>query len=155
MSDSGDVRARQRAGGVSADTTLTPEDEELRAWLVDAGEAAPGATAADSRARSRASRLTTDPAVLGRRRRRQRRSRGRRQLCLALGAVRAPRGRPGILLAVRSTTATEQISKGTLRVSASSFSCEYPSCLDMFRHVHPVGRRPDYGPSTARYAHIE
>ena len=40
MSDSGDVGARRRAGGVSADTTLTPEEEELRAWLVDAGEAA-------------------------------------------------------------------------------------------------------------------
>jgi hypothetical protein len=40
MSDSRDVRARQRAGGANADPTLTPEDEELRAWLVDAGEAA-------------------------------------------------------------------------------------------------------------------
>lgn len=40
MSDSGDVRARQRPNGVNADPTLTPEDEELRAWLVDAGEAA-------------------------------------------------------------------------------------------------------------------
>ena len=40
MSVSGDVRARQRAGGANADPTLTPEDEELRAWLVDAGEAA-------------------------------------------------------------------------------------------------------------------
>jgi len=40
VSDSGDVRARRRADGASADTTLTPEDEELRAWLVDAGEAA-------------------------------------------------------------------------------------------------------------------
>jgi hypothetical protein len=36
MSDSGDVRARQRANGANADPTLTPEDEELRAWLVDA-----------------------------------------------------------------------------------------------------------------------
>jgi hypothetical protein len=40
VSDSGDVRARRRPGDASADTTLTPEDEELRAWLVDAGEAA-------------------------------------------------------------------------------------------------------------------
>ena len=40
MSDSGDVRARQRPNGVNADPTLTPEDEELRAWLVHAGEAA-------------------------------------------------------------------------------------------------------------------
>jgi hypothetical protein len=40
VSDSGDVRARRRLGDASADTTLTPEDEELRAWLVDAGEAA-------------------------------------------------------------------------------------------------------------------
>ena len=39
VSDSGDVR-RRRTGRASADTTLTPEDEELRAWLVDAGEAA-------------------------------------------------------------------------------------------------------------------
>jgi hypothetical protein len=34
------VRPRWRAGGASVDPTLTPEDEELRAWLVDAGEAA-------------------------------------------------------------------------------------------------------------------
>jgi hypothetical protein len=40
VSDSGNVRARRRAGGVGVDTTFTPEDEELRAWLVDAGEAA-------------------------------------------------------------------------------------------------------------------
>jgi hypothetical protein len=40
VNDAGDVRARRRAGGASGDTTLTPEDEELRAWLVDAGEAA-------------------------------------------------------------------------------------------------------------------
>ena len=40
VSDSGGVGARRRAGGVSADTTLTAEDEELWAWLVDAGEAA-------------------------------------------------------------------------------------------------------------------
>jgi hypothetical protein len=40
VSDSGDVRARRRAGGASADTTPTAEDEELRAWLVVAGEAA-------------------------------------------------------------------------------------------------------------------
>lgn len=40
MSDSGDVRARQRASGANADPTLTPEEQELRAWLVDAGEAA-------------------------------------------------------------------------------------------------------------------
>ena len=40
VSDSGDVRARRRAGGASADTTLTPEADELRAWLVNAGEAA-------------------------------------------------------------------------------------------------------------------
>jgi hypothetical protein len=40
VSDPADVRARQRAGGADADPTLTPEDEELRAWLVDAGEAA-------------------------------------------------------------------------------------------------------------------
>ena len=39
VSDSGDVGHR-RTGRASADTTLTPEDEELRAWLVDAGEAA-------------------------------------------------------------------------------------------------------------------
>jgi hypothetical protein len=40
VSDSREVRARQRANGANADPTLTPEDEELRAWLVDAGEAA-------------------------------------------------------------------------------------------------------------------
>ena len=40
MRGSGDVRAPQRANGADADPTLTPEDEELRAWLVDAGEAA-------------------------------------------------------------------------------------------------------------------
>lgn len=40
VSDSGKVRARRRAGRASADTTLTPEDEELRAWLVDACQAA-------------------------------------------------------------------------------------------------------------------
>ena len=40
VSDSGDVGARRRAGRASADTTLTAEDEELRAWLVHAGEAA-------------------------------------------------------------------------------------------------------------------
>ena len=40
MSDSGGVGARRRAGRTSADTTLTPEDKELRAWLVHAGEAA-------------------------------------------------------------------------------------------------------------------
>jgi len=40
VSDSGKVRARRRAGRASADTTLTAEDEELRAWLVHAGEAA-------------------------------------------------------------------------------------------------------------------
>jgi hypothetical protein len=40
VSASGGVGARRRAGRASADTTLTPEDEELRAWLVDAGEAA-------------------------------------------------------------------------------------------------------------------
>jgi hypothetical protein len=40
VSDSEDVRARRRASGASADRTLTPEDQELRAWLVDAGEAA-------------------------------------------------------------------------------------------------------------------
>ena len=40
MSDSRDVRARRRAGRASVDPTLTPEDEELRAWLVDAGDAA-------------------------------------------------------------------------------------------------------------------
>jgi hypothetical protein len=40
VSDSGDVRARRRVRGASADTTLTPENEELRAWLVHAGEAA-------------------------------------------------------------------------------------------------------------------
>ena len=40
MSDSREVRARQRANGANADPTLTPEDEELRAWIVDAGEAA-------------------------------------------------------------------------------------------------------------------
>lgn len=40
VSSSREVRAGQRAGGANADPTLTPEDEELRAWLVDAGEAA-------------------------------------------------------------------------------------------------------------------
>lgn len=40
VSDSGKGRARRRAGGASADATLTPEDEELRAWIVHAGEAA-------------------------------------------------------------------------------------------------------------------
>ena len=40
MSDSGDTRARRRAGGTSADAPLTPEDAELRAWIVQAGEAA-------------------------------------------------------------------------------------------------------------------
>ena len=40
MSDSGDVRARQRASRAKADPTLSPEEQELRAWLVDAGEAA-------------------------------------------------------------------------------------------------------------------
>jgi hypothetical protein len=40
VTDSGDVRARQRANGANADPTLTPEDEELRAWLIDAGEVA-------------------------------------------------------------------------------------------------------------------
>jgi hypothetical protein len=40
MSDSRDVRVEQRAGGANADPTLIPEDEELRAWLVDAGQVA-------------------------------------------------------------------------------------------------------------------
>jgi hypothetical protein len=40
VNDSGDVGPRRRAGRASADTTLAPEDEELRAWLVHAGEAA-------------------------------------------------------------------------------------------------------------------
>jgi hypothetical protein len=40
VSESGEGRARRRAGGVSADATLTPEDEELRTWIVHAGEAA-------------------------------------------------------------------------------------------------------------------
>jgi hypothetical protein len=40
VSESGKGRASRRAGGGSADTTLTPEDEELRAWIVHAGEAA-------------------------------------------------------------------------------------------------------------------
>ena len=40
VSDSRDVRARRRAGGASVDPSLNPEDEELRAWIVDAGEAA-------------------------------------------------------------------------------------------------------------------
>lgn len=40
MSDSGEGRARRRAGRASADMTLTSEDEELRAWIVHAGEAA-------------------------------------------------------------------------------------------------------------------
>ena len=40
VTDAGDIRARRRTGGVSADATLTPEDEELRAWMVHAGEAA-------------------------------------------------------------------------------------------------------------------
>jgi hypothetical protein len=39
VSDSGGGRAERRAGAASA-TTLTPEDEELRAWIVHAGEAA-------------------------------------------------------------------------------------------------------------------
>jgi hypothetical protein len=40
VNDSGDVGPRRRAGRAGADTTLTPEDEELRAWLVHGGEAA-------------------------------------------------------------------------------------------------------------------
>jgi hypothetical protein len=39
-SESGEGRARRRAAGASADTRLTPEDEELRVWIVHAGEAA-------------------------------------------------------------------------------------------------------------------
>ena len=40
VTDSGGGRARRRAAGASADTTLILEDEELRAWIVHAGEAA-------------------------------------------------------------------------------------------------------------------
>ena len=58
MSNSGDVRAGQRAGGANADPTLTPEDEELRAWLVDAGEAA------RLFLESRAGNILTDPTDL-------------------------------------------------------------------------------------------
>jgi hypothetical protein len=58
VSDSGDVPARRRAGGASADPTLTPEDEELRAWLVDAGGAA------RQFLEGRAGETLTDPADL-------------------------------------------------------------------------------------------
>jgi hypothetical protein len=58
MSDPRDVRVEQRAGGANADPTLTPEDEELRAWLVDAGEAA------RLFLESRAGDILTDPTDL-------------------------------------------------------------------------------------------